>query len=304
MISIKVERIKMLREQKNLSQAKLASLSNLGKRQIQRLEQQTGEVNIREETLKRLAKGLRVERAVLTGDAPLPPTNSLLNTGVAHERNIKLNARVQLHYDLIKQVYKASFEDVVNIAPILFTMIAEKSLSWREKNHQQKIKKVTDLIELTQTFTNLEKTIGTTSDEWSDYLSGHDGLLEAESIKSKDVFGNMLAADADPWWENPLVQYLKEELSDPRWTGKLELLEMDGAPFGVCDYIDDFHVPVMNICETELERIAGFVPDALFALKTGRVRLESIPIELHGPEKTAERSKWIAAHLYATNEEE
>ena len=303
MITIKAERIKTLREQRSISQAKLASLSQVGKRQIQRLEQQEGDIDIREETLKRLCKGLRVDRDVLTGEKPLPSTDLPKERGVSSERNIKLNPQIQLQFDLIQKVYGASFEDVVNIAPILFTLIAERSLDWREKQQQKKLKQVTDLLELSRNFPQLGKTIGAPSEEWEDYLSGY-GSKEASSIKSKDVFGDQLLEDADPWWENPLVQYLKEELSHSSWKGKVDPVEMEGAPMGVCDYIEGFHVPVMKVLDSELERITGFVPDAMFALQMGRVRIEDIPPELQGSEKTFQRAQWITQQLCAVQTEE
>ena len=115
-IVIKAERVKLLRESKKMSQAALANATRLGKRQIQRIEQHEGELPVRENTLNKLAKGLRVNPRVLTGEELMPESTVSDHIGVSAQssvKTIKLSPHVQLQYDLIKEVVFPPFRAVL-----------------------------------------------------------------------------------------------------------------------------------------------------------------------------------------------
>lgn len=78
------ERLKDVRDLRNLSQARLAGKAGIGKRQIQRIENSKEEkVSVHEETLIALAKHLSVDRDVLTGDQPIPEKVSNTNRSIS-----------------------------------------------------------------------------------------------------------------------------------------------------------------------------------------------------------------------------
>ncbi len=305
-IVIKAERVKQIRESKNLSQAALAGASKLGKRQIQRIEQHQGELPVRENTLMKLARGLRVSTRVLTGEELLPESvpSAPLNLAAPDSlRKVKLSPHVQLQYDLIEEVYGGTFEDLVNLAPILFTQLAERSLAWRDKAFSEKMNRTVELMDLGRQFPRVGKLVGDTSQELEAYFSGEVASDEQESIQSRDVFGEQLLEDVEPGWDRPYVRFLKTELLEPAWKGKLDYVAMEGAPYGVSEYLDGYRVPYMKVCHNDLQQIAGYLPDAMFALERGLVRIADIPAELMGADKTRERSTWIAKHLESTAKE-
>ncbi len=305
-IVIKAERVRLLRESKKMSQAALANATRLGKRQIQRIEQHEGELPVRENTLNKLAKGLRVNPRVLTGEELMPESTVSDHIGVSAQssvKTIKLSPHVQLQYDLIKEVYGGTFEDLVSLAPILFTQLAEQSLAWREKEFNDKVKRTAEIIDFGRRFPKFGKLVGDTSEEWGGFLSG-EGSAEYDSIATRDVFGEQLIEDCDPGWDRPYVQYLKSTLDGAQWSGKVEFVQMEGAPHGTSEYLDGFRVPYTRICNSDLQQITGCLPDALFALEMGLVRIDDIPPELMGAEKTPERSTWIAAHLKTNPQKE
>jgi hypothetical protein len=243
---------------------------------------------------------------VLTGEELMPESAVSVRLGVPAQssvKTIKLSPHVQLQYDLIKEVYGGTFEDLVNLAPILFTQLAEQSLEWREKEFNDKVKRTVEIIDFGRRFPKLGKLVGDASQEWGDFLSG-EGSVEHDSIATRDVFGEQLVEDSDPGWDRPYVQYLKTAFEGPQWSGKVEFVQMEGAPHGVSDYLDGHRVPYTRICNRDLQQIAGYLPDALFALEMGLVRIDEIPPELMGAEKTPERSTWIAAHLKNKSQQE
>lgn len=80
-----MDRIRQLRTERGLSQAKLAVMADMDPATLNRLEQGKGNPNLR--TLQRVADALNVEVAELLGKAPAPPSQrSLFNDAIAEER--------------------------------------------------------------------------------------------------------------------------------------------------------------------------------------------------------------------------
>lgn len=267
-ITIKADRIRSLRETafpQKLSQERLAKLARLGKRQIQRIEQHTGDLQIRKTTLDRLAKALRVDQGVLTGEKPMPAAMgaSPLTAAATQTVTVRLPAPLKLQFDLVEQTYGASFQDLVSFAPALFVLLAERSLLWREKNPQS----------------------------WDDI----------DSVADRDVFGDRLE-DLDRWNANPLVKFLHQEMAGQNWQGVLEF-DRHMRWNDMCNYFDGQHIPVMEVCGHRLEYIAGHVEEVIHALKTGAVSIKAIPAELMSTSKTAERVQWIKEQAAAQMQE-
>ena len=84
-----MDRIRQLRTERGLSQAKLAVMSDMDPATLNRLEQGKGNPNLR--TLQRVADALGVEVAELLGKAPAPPSQRSLFNGVEEERRSPLS---------------------------------------------------------------------------------------------------------------------------------------------------------------------------------------------------------------------
>ncbi len=268
-ITIKANRIRILREAsrpKKLSQEGLAKLAKLGKRQIQRIEQNNGDLQIREVTLDRLSKALQVEQGVLTGEKPMPADlGGSANFAAAIQTvTVRLPAHLKLQFDLVEQTYGASFQDLVSFAPALFVHLAERSLVWREKHDEH---------------------------HWD----------SAESVDTCDVFGDLLN-DIEPWEANPLVRFFYQEVASQNLKGMIDFDRLMRW-FNRCTYYEGHHVPVMEVCGHRLDFIAGHVEEAIHALKTGAVSIKAIPAELTSSSKTIERVHWIKEQAAAKTQE-
>ena len=129
-IQIDPERLHSLRQKKGLSRPQLAKQSGITERTIQRLEKEPQPSQ--KKTLNRLAKALRVEPEVLTGELPLPESDK-----APEPERVQIGAqvapKVRLAYDFIKRRYGVSATEIINMAPLFFALLAEGSLAWRRK---------------------------------------------------------------------------------------------------------------------------------------------------------------------------
>ena len=131
------DRLHRLRKERRLSRAELARRSHVSERTIQRLENESERTGTnRKDTLEYLAKALGVEEGVLTGDSPFPETDK-----TPEPERVQIGAQVapkaRLGYDLIKRRYGVSTTEILNMAPLFFTLLAEGSLAWRREKLQE-----------------------------------------------------------------------------------------------------------------------------------------------------------------------
>lgn len=289
-IMIKADRIRILREAakpKKLSQDGLAKLARIGKRQIQRIEQNDGDLQIRQNTLERLAKALRVDPRVITGEHPLPNHASLADHGssLSSTTTVRLTAMLQLQFDLVEEIYGAKFQDLMQLAPTLFVLIAEQSLAWRVKMLESKGQRLEEFALLRGKGESGDKFFECAEELWGDLSQ------EAQSIASNDVFGDCIESQ-DPWGPNPFALFLQQELSSKNLRGKLDC-DSGAVEHGAWTYFEGHHVPILEVCDNHLNYLAGYTPEAIQALRTGVVSIKSIPQELRDRSKTVDRVQWI-----------
>ena len=71
---------------------------------------------------------------MLTGEVPLPQAG---NAPAPEPRRIQIGAEIapkaKLAYDLIKRRYGVSATEIINMAPLFFTLLAELSLARRTR---------------------------------------------------------------------------------------------------------------------------------------------------------------------------
>lgn len=295
-MKIDPNRLRTLRKRKKLSRPDLDRASGITVRTIQRLENEPDEcITTREDTVLRLAKALDVEPGVLTGEVDLPDAEKAL---VAEPYSVRIGAqiapKVRLAYDLIKRRYDVNVTDIINMAPLLFALLAEGSLAWR----REKLKEAKDASgQLYQIGGYWQGGLGT----------GLDGAVnlgierEEESIQKADLFGERLLDDPDSSLvdrnffdlsvENPFADYLRKlakELTDPG------IVAVD---VGTLNITSDFRYPYFDICNDELDRIANNSEVARSSLETGYARLSEIPGKLNAQDANEERQKWLEERL-------
>ena len=291
-MKINPECLQELRKRKLLTRQRLSDLAGIHARTIQRLENDPDRCQkTREDTLNCLAKALDVEPGVLTGELTLPEFDK---APTDNSKRVQIGAQIapkaRLAYDLIKRRYGVSVTDIINMAPLFFTLLAEGSLAWRREK----------LREAYEAFKRLEEVGGF----WRGGLSGGETYIyegtaaEEDSVGKADLFGEHLFSEPDTLVykffdpsDNPFASYLHKlanELAIP------DIVDVDDSDlwFGLLMKFPDY-----DICSEELDRIANRSLNARRALETGHARISDIPEELMAEDAGEERAKWLEERL-------
>ena len=293
-MKIQPERLRRLRKEKGLSRVQLARLSKVSERTIQRLENESERTQTnREYTLECLAKVLGVEEGVLAGDAPFPDTNKR-----PEPERVQIGAQVapkaRLAYDLIKRRYGVSTTEILNMAPLFFTLLAEGSLARRREKLEEAREAIGRLDELGEE-SGHQIFMGATT------VALNADSAEEDSIAKADLFGEQLLDDSqgtfvdeafDPSTENPFASHLRRLAADLDRPSVVKVEHDDlsyGAPW--------LKFPDYDLCGDELDNTANGSPDARRALETGYARLSEIPEELMGEDAAKERAAWLEGKL-------
>ena len=287
---INPECLRELRKRKNLSRRELAEKSGISERQIVRLETSDAVVPVRPTTLKKLAGALGVDGEVLAGNLKVFDPEP-----VHHSQDIqlsnKISSQVRLAYDLVKLRYGASQKDIINLAPLLFVLLAEGSLDWR----RQYLKEVEETMERLKAFGEERKHLYFTYQQENLELGFE---AEAESIKAVDLRGDTLRNrdddnlmfDVEALYEvAPFADYLSKLSEDFGISGIVDFGSgVTDEPWGTEPY---------QLCRNALDKITGGSEQALWALEYGDVRLFDIPKELLSEQADDSRVKWLENKL-------
>lgn len=274
-----------LRKQKHLSRNNLAERSNVSSRQISRYEKSAdSSVKIREHTMIQLAKALKVDQRVLTGEIPLPKNQKKDNETKRVTSTTSMTNSTRLNYALIKRRYGINPTTIINIAPLFFIILAEKSLTWRRK-------KLAKFYDAAKQIHNLSKGSDYFSFVNSIYRAEDGAMFEEKSIDNLDLFGKNISDDTfdlgyDPDVSNPFADYLTKLVDE---VGKPELIKTD-------DYIENAPIkgfPEHEICSDELNYITNGSGIATLALRCGYVLLSDIPSNLWAEGRDNDRAQWI-----------
>ena len=299
--SISPSRLKTLRNRKGWSRADLAKKSHVTERRILDLEKPDPEPKkVQRGTMKRLAEALRVNWNVLSGEKPLPPLSS------NEELSLSLDPKTRLNYDLIKRRYGLEFDDIVNLAPLLFIKAAEESLERQRGQLEEEIKHYGDTRSLRYQIAGISKD---PDGPWiNDDLTPEDYFqLKYEALAKKDLFEKDLLDEDDPPWdqENPFADYLRELSETPilnqttRFDGDDEIL------FFRYWYYSGNRIPSYIVCRDLLEQVALGSINARLALEHGVVSIGEIPPDLWEPRNAGDRVAFLEeAYLKATQKDE
>lgn len=291
-MKIDPNRLRALRQRKKLSRPDLERVSGITVRTIQRLENEPDECKTtREDTVIRLAKALNVEPGVLTGELDMPDADKV---PVVEADPVRVGAqippKVRLAYDLIKRRYGVNTTELINMAPLFFSLLAEGSLAWR-------LRKLEEAKEASGQLNQIDGYwrggLGTGLDD----AVYHGIAREEESIRKADLFGKRLLDDPDNILvdrnffdlseENPFADYLRKLAAD------LNIPESVTVDDGELDYRLEFRFPYYGICDDELNEIANRSPIGRAALESSLVGLSEIPKKLIAEENGEERQKWL-----------
>ena len=235
-------------------------------------------------TIAGLAKALGVETGVLTGELPMPMPEPDRRTVPDVQVGALIRSRYRLAYGLVKDRYGVSNAALIEMAPLLFTLLAERSLVCRREQVKRIAAAVAELEAQQDVAGRLA--YGLASSRAEEIAAG-----ERRSIEAHDVFGRIVPersrdADGDLEISNPFADYLAHlaEGIDP---GTVELdrdLSFADAPEGF---------PAYSLFEDDLAAITGGSDRARHALERGHARLTDIPNELKSEAATDARVAWL-----------
>ena len=279
-MQINSETLKKLRNKNGLSQQALADASGVSKKTIARIESGKGG-ETRGSTVQELAKTLRVKPEVLAEE----PESEAVREQEFQKfglRPIKLvlDGETILAYGLVAEQYGVETRQIIKAAPLLFTLLAEMSLTDRRRR----------LEDMQAAFEHFPKHLIRRS--WLD--------LDAEraSIGQRDIFTRHIH-------EHELNEsYYNEEVRNPFNDFLIEqaksLPDNDAIDPEEIENLGNFDdLPSFSIFESYRKSLTGGSARADHAFSHGYVRISQIPKELRCEDEdvTSERVKWLESKV-------
>lgn len=286
MSTINPQKLIFLRKGAKLTAEALAVEAGVGRATITRLENGTAGAT-RAETAKRLANALKCQVADLFTPPDAEQPQSLFNDRVP--LNICISSAAQNALELVALRYNETRETILELAPLLFDLLARESLLERSRN----------LAELW-----LRRDAVASMGERYSHLGGrflHDWQAEEVEIREEASIGNrdiraayvladdsledaFVPADYDDECNNPFVDYLNRRLSAVRPDG-------DTAPS--LDVWPVWRSPSYEIGREEALAIARGDEDLARAILSGAVPLAKLPKALRTSDDAEARIAWM-----------
>ena len=275
--------VRQLREGKRLARTRLAAKAKLSERQLRRIEESDAPaVSVRDNTLMNLARALEVEPSVLSGESLAPKVTPRQAPAERSAIRAMIEPKARLGYTLLKQRYGVNATDLINMAPLFFTLLAEGSLAWRRQ-------------QLADAEEAMERAVAFGNGHLSFMNAAHivqDGLVsERDSIEALDLFGEKIGDDTGRWGcdsstSNPFANYLRKLADD---LGKPDVV---GVGHGELGFLS-LEYPDYDICGSELDTITNHSSQARWVLEVGHARLDQIPSDLRGEDAAEQRAAWL-----------
>jgi transcriptional regulator with XRE-family HTH domain len=232
--------VRILRDRKGLSQGQLAEEAKLSTDSLSRLERGKQSGSSRR-TQDSLAAALGVEAGVLTGDLPLPPQHEKPDDWLDTRRyqlNYRVDGATQNAYTLVSARYGIPKARIVELAPLLFVLVAEKSLADRKNKIERLNEAIDAAAKIARDFHHLPNNVS------PEFSTDQEIKAEEKSIAAADIFGrniprdlfilsDYLKPDYDPDKDNPFVCTLQEMATD-RGMVKVEVVSEEGVSYEVC----------------------------------------------------------------------
>ncbi len=274
-----------LRDRAGMTQAQLGERAKVAARTIQRIETSKRQYKCRQHQAESIAKALGTTSAVLAGGKRSAEEQKALLTK-ARLKLLRMPVKEDYFFYLgmIELTYGVQWRDVVELAPLLFAIVAEKSLAERLAAAKEM---ETALNALTAPKGHPQLTFMNSTGEFEDALAS-----ELESIAAKDIFATKISEFAYEvggiaFYRNPFTETVKRMVADSK-SDVLEIASMHEAerewPLGI--EIDAF--------TRQLENLTGGDPIATDALTGPEARLVTdIPKELLADDRRDDRIRWL-----------
>ena len=291
-LEINPQSLRALREAKRLSRRQLAAKSRVSERQLARLE--SSRKAVRSTTFKRIAEALGTDSKKLSGASPLqrapaPPED--VHVG------LRVSPKLRLAYDLVRLRYGPTRKQIVELAPLLFVLLAEGSLAWRKK-------RVGEVDELVHRLHELGKDSQLYFAKYVEDVCEAPVEVEKTSIRSADVLGDTVRGEDylyqrftedDLYGVVPFADYLCNLAEDMGIEGIVDFCPNDfDATVG---YDTIWGAEPYQVCRDRLAELTGGSKYARWALLYGDVQLSNVPQDLLEPGAKDARVAWLESKL-------
>jgi transcriptional regulator with XRE-family HTH domain len=287
---INAQKLIMLRKRANLTAEALAEEAKIGRATITRIENgHTASHN--SNTVKRLAKVLGCRPDDL-GTAPEVEAQATLFAS-RRATPYEMSTACQNSLALVALRYDEKPEVILELAPLLFDIIARESLIERRQNLTELLAHREAISAMSPRFPHLS---GRFTCDWAAEEFDH---REDISIRRNDLRGEFVHADetlSDSYYphdfddecDNPFVAHLKR---------RCERLGEQGYEPPCVDAVSRWMGPVYELGLTEAKTLAGGEEDLAQAIVRGSVPITSIPKELMKDERLSDRQGWMRQRM-------
>lgn len=285
---IQANELKAARKRKGWSREDLARESKLSVRQIARLESdREGHRRVRGHTVRQLSEALNIQESALAGELPRLSPEAGRDSPPKGQVSLTIDTACRNAMALVARRYSVTQQQIVEVAPLLFLIMAEQSLARR----RDQIEQLRDVI-----FQSESAVPRHLNQIWRFSDEDNERAIAAEerSVEERDLFGKRLggrceASDA----ENPFARYLSESL-------------MNCDPLTTTNYIpvrwEAGEEPNYRIGLDELAEMLGDDHVAWEPVLNGKVALAQMPGEIRKA-KPADRAEWVKEKVRAQEKE-
>ncbi len=285
MPNINPRRLKHWRTKRSLSMEELAERSSVDKSTIYRIESDLPpKRSTRAHVLRGIARALNVPEEELALEADPVPDKPSREPQDKSQVSFKLENWSRNAFSFVSRRYGVKRSTIMELAPLLFVMVAEDSLRKRTERlsalHAARMES------------------GTLPSNYSDAAERFE-QDEARSIGSKDIFGRRMD---DPDIQPPQLPKHVD------WVGKWnpfeahirEWFERSGEPGGIRDWERG---PFYSVCREAALTLACGDEDMAIALQDGWVGVHELPAELRSADMAEQRLQWLRARVAAAKSE-
>jgi transcriptional regulator with XRE-family HTH domain len=272
--------LKQLLKDNGLSLGDLAKRARINKQTLWRLT--AGKVrNARDHTIEKIAKALKTDQRVLTGEIPAPEVIRGKDTATPKDRlNIALSTEARNALRLAAERYNISQQQIVELAPFLFCWAAEASLRQRRDKIMQVEQACNNVRKLEQAFPHLPV---------PDFTYAEVIAAERESIDSCDLFAINIQ-NGDIVLHGTFSRFSEIDNPFAMFLGSLVQEMGDIATFLECSWGE---LPIYRICPDEAAYLVGGDKNRANDILDGYVVLSEMPREILDPMMFKERADWV-----------
>ncbi len=232
-----------------------------------------------------------MDKAALAGDVEAPERQDV-------QMGLRASPQLRLAFDLVGKRYGISRRQIVELAPLLFTLMAEGCLAWRREC----------LKEVEATMDQLAALGKKSQLYFANYVAKMEqGVAsEQESIRRHDLLGDVVRNDEWGYVAfhedhlnavTPFADYLCKLAQDLGIEGVVDFFGSTLDMPGMVGFDTIWGAEPYQVCNNDLKELAGGSEIAKWALAYGDAQLSKMPEELLSSEATKARIQWLESKV-------